>query len=386
MKIRAVRTLLLSHVYPEEPKLAFSGGFIASWDAAIVELETEDGLKGYGEVAQGIMAAAAVPGVVDALRQYLIGRTIDEPGALADRLRDSSMFWARGGVASGTIGAVEAAAWDAKGKREGKPAFQIMGGAVHNRLELYASGGLGTTAEEVVAWSKNQTDAGFKTVKFRALRNPSETAEMLRNVVPKLPAGVRFVIDAVQGCAASPWTVDDAIRVGRVAADLGARWFEEPCRSEDVAGYAAVRKSVGVPISGVESYSSPAYFDLLFGAHGVDIAQPDASMIGGPTELRRVVEKADARGLQVVPHVWGTGVTLMTNAHTAFATASMPLIEFCTIPNPLREALLAEPLRIEDGYLLPPTAPGLGVAVPAELELEHRFQLGGGHVIFQAVT
>lgn len=65
----------------------------------------------------------------------------------------------------------------------------------------------------------------------------------MHEIVPKLADGTRFCLDAVQGCASKPWSLDDAIRVGHEAAALGARWYEEPCAAEDHAGYAAVRKA-----------------------------------------------------------------------------------------------------------------------------------------------
>lgn len=379
--ISALRAVLLSHDYGDGPSLAWVGGHIATWDAALVEVACSDGTVGVGEVAQGIMGALAVPGLLEALTPMAVGLDADDPVTAASTLRDRTLFWARGGIASGVIGAIEQGLLDAAGHRHDVPAFELMGGAQRPSIELYASGGLGTTTDEVVAWATDQVAAGLATVKFRAMATPARTIELLYDVTAALRPDTQFVIDAVQGCARRAWSWDDAVAVGHVASELGARWYEEPCRADDVAGYAHVRTRVEVPVSGVESYSTPEEFDRLLEHDGVDIAQPDAAMIGGPSQLQRVAEHAAARGVRVVPHVWGTGVTLMANLHTAFATPGMDLVELCTIPNPLRDALLTEPLPRSGTNVAPPTAPGLGVALTPAVEAAFPFCPGRGHVI-----
>lgn len=381
MKITGARAVLLSHKYPSEPRLEWVGGHIESWDAALVQIGTDEGLTGLGEVAQGIMGAVAVPGVLDGLLPMLIGQDVADPTGVADDLRDRNVFWARGALCSGVIAAVEAACWDVLGKARDKPVYELLGGAQHDEIELYASGGLGTSFEEVASWCAGMHDRGFRTVKFRAQGSPDRTIELLHAVAPSLPDDTQFVLDAVQGCARRPWSTNEAVRVGEVVGALDGRWYEEPARAEDLDGYAAVRRAVEAPISGVESYTSSHEFARLIERDGVDIVQPDAAMVGGPGELRRVAAMAEARGLGCVPHVWGTAGTIMANLHTAFATPNMPLFEMCTIPNPLREALFVQPLDITNGRVHPPTAPGLGIALTDEIEAHFPFIPGGGHVI-----
>jgi D-galactarolactone cycloisomerase len=380
MKITGVRAVLLTYYMGPESELVWVGGRIESWDAALVELVIDDQFTGLGEVSQGIMAAAAVPGVVDCLRPYLLGLEFSEPSEVSRWLRDRTAFWSRGGLCSGVIGAVELAAWDGAGKQAGRPSYQLMSDRRLPSLEAYASGGLGRTFEQVAAWVVAQEDAGFRTVKFRAMSDPKTTLALLDYLVPEL-GGTRFVLDAVQGCASHPWSTDDAIRVGREISARGGLWYEEPCRAEDIAGYAAVRRAVDVPVSGVESYGTVAEFERLIDANGVDLVQPDAGMLPGPSALREVAARATAAGLSCVPHVWGSGVTFMGNLHTAFATEGIDMFECCTLLNPLREALVAAPPIFECGRVLAPTTPGLGVAISSEVERRYPFRLGGGHVV-----
>lgn len=378
--ISSIRSVLLSAVYPSGAELAWVGGVIRSWDAALVEVTLNDGSVGLGEVGAAIMAPAAVPGIVDALRIYIDGLTLDHPLQIGDYLRDRTAFWARGGIAAGTIGAVETACLDAVSKRSGLPAHEFLGGRSDRRIEAYASGGLGSTFAEVADWALKQTSQ-FRTVKFRAMRDPDTTIELVRHVAARLPADTRFVLDAVQGCASEPWSTEDAIRVGAVCAELGARWYEEPCRAENIGGYTAVSHALPVAVSGVESYATLQEFAALIDAGGVAIAQPDVSFVGGPMSFRRIVDLAAAHKVDCVPHVWGSGVTMLANLHVSASHPHVRLFEYCTLDNPLRDALMVEPPRVHAGQLHLPTTPGLGVRLTDEIERRFPFQPGMGHQI-----
>jgi D-galactarolactone cycloisomerase len=381
LRVQSLRPVLLSATYAPGDELTWVGGTIRSWDAALIEVTLTDGTTGLGEAGAGIMAAQAVPGIVTAFEPYLIGVDFGHPLEVADHLRAFTAFWSRGGILNGVAGAIEIACLDAVAKRAGVPAYDLLGGAKRSTIETYASGGLGTTFDEISRWMFAQVDAGFRTVKFRAMKDPDTTLQLLDHVVAQLPDGIQFVLDAVQGCAAKPWSVDEAIRVGREVAARGARWYEEPCFADDLAGYARVRSELDVPISGVESSGTVREFAELIAAGGIDVAQPDVTFVGGPRAFSDVAALASTAGLACVPHVWGSGVTFSANLHTVLAESGVELFEYCTLPNPLRDALLVEPVGFENGMLSAPTAPGLGVALTPELEREFAFVAGGGHVI-----
>lgn len=381
LTVVGLRAVLLSHRYPEGEELTWVGGTIRSWDAALVEVTLQDGTTGVGEAGAGIMAALAVPGIVDAFRPYVEGASFDDPLDVGDHLRAYTAFWARGGITAGVAGAIETAVLDAAAKRAGVPAYELLGGLQRGDIEAYASGGLGTTFAEVSEWASVQTAAGFGTVKFRAMTDADTTVALLDHVVERLEPGTRFIIDAVQACASDPWDIDDATRVGARAAALGARWYEEPCQADDVEGFARVRAAVDVPVSGVESNSTEREFAQLLAANAIDIAQPDVTFVGGPRAFARVADRAARAGVACVPHVWGSAVTFAANLHAALAHPHVELFEFCTLPNPLRDAMRVEPVGFEGGRISAPTAPGLGVALTPEVEREYPFIAGGGHVI-----
>jgi L-alanine-DL-glutamate epimerase-like enolase superfamily enzyme len=187
----------------------------------------------------------------------------------------------------------------------------------------------------------------------------------------------------VQGCASHPWSVADAISVGQAFAErLPYRWYEEPCAAEDIRGYAEVTAAVEVPVSGVESYSVPEDFEHLMDAGGVNIVQPDLAMMGGFTCFERVVGSARRRGVDAIPHVWGSGVQLLTSVHAAFALG-LPLVEVCTLLNPMRDATQEQPLKIVQGRIARAdlAAAGSGAVLPAGAEERFAYQYGKGMLI-----
>jgi L-alanine-DL-glutamate epimerase-like enolase superfamily enzyme len=379
--IDSVRPVLLSYVYKPGSELEWVAGTIRSWDAALVEVTLSDGTSGVGEAGAGIMAAVAVPGIVDAYRPYIVGTSFEHPLEVGDWLRTHTAFWSRGGISSGVAGALEIAALDAVGKREGLAAYELLAGLKHQKIEAYASGGLGTTFDEIDAWAQDQCEAGFTTIKFRAMKDPDTTIELIEHVAQFLPDGISFVLDAVQGSASHPWSVDDAIRVGLVAQRCGARWYEEPCFATNVAGYARVRGALDVTVSGVESNGTFDEFSQLITAGGVGLAQPDVTFVGGFKNFQRVADLARDHDVACVPHVWGSAVTLSANLHAALSHEHVQLFEYCTLANPLRDELLDSPINFRDGFIQAPMSPGIGVHVNIEIEQKFPFSSGGGHVI-----
>ena len=125
--VASVRPVLLSAVYPPGKELTWVGGTIRSWDAALVEVTLADGTTGLGEAGAGIMAAVAVPGIVSAFEPYLLGHEFAGPLEVADHLRSYTAFWSRGGILNGVAGAIETACLDAVAKRNGVPAYELLG-------------------------------------------------------------------------------------------------------------------------------------------------------------------------------------------------------------------------------------------------------------------
>jgi D-galactarolactone cycloisomerase len=348
--------------------LDWIGGRTDTWDTALIRVRTDEGLYGLGEVSQGAAGAGAVGGIAACLAPIVLGMDPQRPAAVRHALYNRSLFWARGGICQGVISAIENACWDITGKARGVPVHQLLGGLARDEIRVYASIGLGATPEFILNDVVKAQEAGYDLLKVRSFKNVHRTIELLQDVQRVLKPGTRILFDAIMGIAAEPWTFKEALAVGRQLESMDAVLFEEPCRAEDIGGYVELRKRLDIPVAGVESYNTRFDFQRLIDAGGVDVVQPDATIVGGITEFLAVAAYAQAHFIKVVPHTWGSSVTRMTNYQAALACPWCELVEHSTYHNPLVDALLVDgPLTITNGRFAAPTAPGLGVHITDEI-------------------
>jgi L-alanine-DL-glutamate epimerase-like enolase superfamily enzyme len=375
MKITALEPILLTAPFGGGA-LAWSGGFIPKINLAMVRVHTDEGITGLGETYGGLFAPSTAQTIVEHFATLAVGEDATNITGLWQRLYAGSLFWGRNGMAISVLSAIEMALWDINGKALGVPAYRLLGGLAHGSIPVYASGGLDQAPAEFERELTGYLESGFRAVKFRVGHGPrrdAAKAELARRTVGD---DVTLMCDAVQGHNPTPWHAADAVAVADALAPYSLAWFEEPCAATDYDGYAAVRAKARLPIAGGESSVTIHEFKHFFDRQALDIAQPDAAHAGGILEFLRIAHLADAYGVRVVPHAWGSGPAIMSNLHAAFANAACFMFEFPTIHNPLRHELLLEPLVMCGGVVEPPTAPGLGVEITDEIIARYPFQPG----------
>ena len=382
MEITDVDAVLLSHVYPENEQLEWSAGTIESWDAALVRVKTSDGHVGWGEAGHALTGTEAVPGIVDAFAARVVGRNPENVLAIREELYNSNLFWARGALPLGVIGAIEIAIYDVLGQATGAPVYRLLGGRTADRVRVYGSGGIAATMDERVEQAQTFVERGFDVVKVRALADPMDNVEYVERLLDAVGEDVQIAFDAVQGSAGSPWPVKDAIRLGRELEAFADRiyWYEEPCRAENLEGFRRVRDALDLQITGIESRTGRHEFRDVIDAGAVDVLQPDVTIAGGFDETFKISAYAAAHDVPIAMHVWGTGVSLLANAHYAAADTNCETVEYCQLPNPLREELLPNSVECDGNRLTLPDEPGLGVNLSDEFIEEHAFVPGKGHV------
>jgi D-galactarolactone cycloisomerase len=178
--------------------------------------------------------------------------------------------------------------------------------------------------------------------------------------------GVRIMVDANHAYDATA-----AIHLGRRIEPLDIAWFEEPVPPEDHAGYREVKAALAIPVAGGEAEFTRWGFRPLIAERLVDILQPDICAAGGISETKKIADMANAFGVRVNPHVWGTGVALAASLHLIAALPHNPpglhpiepLLEFDCSEHPIRMAVLEEPIKQHGGWVEIPQGPGLGIAV-----------------------
>lgn len=379
MKISSIRCILLSAPYAtpgdDEARLHLRTGLRSS---ALIRVQADDGAIGFGETYAGVYAPEAVKALIEQFEGDLIGIDATDIRAVWERMHLASRYWGRFGLSQSVIGAIEMALWDLKGKSQGKPVHELLGGPCHDAITVYASGGNTKPEPELREEMAGYRAQGFKAVKIRINNLPEldRIVDKVRICREALGDDCAMAVDAAQGLALEPWDVAYALKVARAIARYNILWLEEPAAVNDIKSYAAIRQGSPIPVAGGETatsvYEALAYVE----AEALDLFQPDAALIGGIGVLRTLADRFWERRVPIAVHAWSGGVGLMGNYHAAFASPGCKYLEMPCVPNPLRDGLLAEMLKIVDGKIKAPSAPGLGVVVPEDLEHQYPYKRG----------
>ncbi len=393
MKITQVRTLLLSAPVPLELQWTSDLGTVAQQDAAIVVVDTDEGITGYGEAKGTPLLMRTL--VEDVLGPGLIGQDPTRVEYLWEKmysglrlelaLKHGRPYHRVGnrGETLHAISGIDIALWDVFAKSLGVPIFKLLGGGVRDRIQAYASGGWASperTADEVLGYRAK----GFRGVKIRVggldePDFPDRSLRRLRIARDALGPGVELMMDAHGGLS-----VERAIELGRAAADLKLFWFEEPVlAADDVQGMAEVRRAVPMAIATGESETTRFAFRDIVEHRAADFLQPDVSVCGGLTEARRIASYAHTHGLVLSPHNWGSALLWAATLQLIAATPNCVRFEFPQGYGLLLTDLLTTPVAAEpDGFVTIPTAPGIGVELQPEADLlrKYPFRRGGSYI------
>lgn len=373
MKITRITPILLSAPYgtPQDTELKrFYPLGLRS--AAFVRIETEDGLTGLGECYAGVFVPELVVSLINLIGENLIGCTAMDVTRLQAMMTRFTSYWGYTGFAKNVIGAIEIALWDIKGKALNVPVYELLGGAQVDEFDLYASGGLGKSLDDLADELKKYVAEGFNAVKIRDRDFEVAPVERSREAIGDK---VKLIVDTNQSFMPKAAGYNQALNYARRMSELGVYFLEEPLAVDDLAGYSRLVKNSPLPISGGETLNSAALFRHHIDAEAFDIIQPDATVMGGIFECLTALTYAKNRGREGVCHAYGAAVCQAANAHAAFAAGS-GLFEWATPPNPLRDELLIEPWKIINGRLQKPTLPGLGVQLTKEVEEKYKFVPG----------
>ena len=371
MKITAVNVHVLKS--PLAEPFAFSQGWVRQRSATLVEIETDAGLIGWGEAfAQGLeppeIAAAAI---THALKPLVLGANPLDTEVLWHRMYHATRDYGRKGSVVAAISAVDIALWDIAGKARNAPIHALLGGAFRDRVEPYATGfyrisGQGE-ANRLADEAIRHHESGFRLMKVKLGYGVDDDLRCMAAIRRAIEGrGVTLMIDTNHAYGRA-----EALKLGRALADYDLRWYEEPVAPEDVRGYVEMRDKLSMPIAGGENEHTLFGFRDLFAAGALDVAQPDLGSCGGITAARHIVALAQAHGVAVNPHVWGSAVAqaaslqviaaLPVAHHSLFATE--PVLEYDRSSHPFRQYLIREPIVQRDGWVAIPTRPGLGVDV-----------------------
>ena len=353
----------------ERPFTSSRGWLYKTRGSCIVEIETNDGVVGWGECYGP--AAVSKAYIESQFAPRIIGRDAFDVEVIWEDLYNRIKDYGPRGMVTSAMSGIDIALWDIIGKSCGKPIHKLIGGAQRSEVTAYATGlyfiDMERLVEEAVEEARDYVEQGFVAVKMKiGLGDPKLDIRRVAAVREAVGDTTRLMVDA-NHC----FTVPQAIRLGRELEQLNVEWFEEPISPEDIDGYVEVTRALDMAVAGGENEFTRWGFRDLVVRKAMDIVQPDVCAAGGISECRKIAALASAHGVECVPHAWGSAIGLAATLQFLAALPDQPpsfrpmppLLEFEQCENPFRDYLSVEPIVQLRGQVKIPTGPGLGIEI-----------------------
>jgi D-galactarolactone cycloisomerase len=335
-----------------------------------IQLTDSDGVFGWGEAGPDPQTRAAL----EQLAPQVIGKKASHVRQVWQEL--FQVFYQSHGYAAAYVNALSAidmALWDIAGKQAGKPAWELLGGQMRDAVPVYATGLYyleDDYPDSLFAEASGYIEQGFSGMKMKiGGKTISEDIMRVHGLRAHLGDNPHLMVDANEG-----YDSTTALIVANQLADANLSWFEEPCPSYDDAANRRVQAGSPIPISGGESLKTRHEFASRLADRVFDIVQPDIAVAGGISEMQVIGQMANAFGVKMHPHFWGTGISFAASLHLVstlpFSPPKMvpepyvnePVLEYDQTPHPVRENIM-ERFKVVDSRVTVPNTPGLGVEV-----------------------
>ncbi len=316
-----------------------------------LRLRTDSGIEGIGVTLYGGRATRSLHAMVEDLAALTVGEDPLRIEAIVGKLRVGDAG-GPGGIFTLALAAIDTALWDIKGKALDQPLWKLLGGH-RDRVPTYASGSLrrGLTDEQVQRAARILLQKGFREMKTQMALpgnpTPAEEIRRVRVVRDAIGPDIKLMCDINQR-----WRPEQAIDIGSRVEDIGLFWLEDVTAADDYAGLARVTAALRTPIAGGEYVWGIVPFRHMIEARSVDIVMVDLARVGGVSQWMKVAGMAEAFNLPIVSHVMPEVLVHMVAACPTGLT-----VEYM----PWMLALYEETPAIENGQLVLPTKPGLGL-------------------------
>jgi L-alanine-DL-glutamate epimerase-like enolase superfamily enzyme len=336
----------------------------------VVEVNTDEGITGYGEAGFSVEFFPMVGQIVnDQLAPLLIGEDPLSIGTLWDKMFAATHIWGRRGIQTYALSGVDIALWDILGKVSNQPVYRLLG-ATKARIRAYFAPSLKPT-KQILKEVVEGAEKGFTAIKLRVWQDIDEAIKLVKDTRKELGDKIEIAVDPNMA-----FDRHAALKVARAYAEYGVSWFEEPIRTHSQTEYlrehAWLAERIDIRLSGGEPLLTRYEYIEPLERHIFDIIQPDCVAVGGISECKRVADMASAWKVTCIPHIAcssGIGIGMSANLHTVLSCSNTPLLEFDAYGGPAWDGLLTQPLKVVDGYVDVPDLPGLGVAfAPGQLQ------------------
>ena len=380
MKLSDITTFVVGNPPPH-----FGGRYFV-----FVKLTTACGISGVGEAYCVPFEPHLVAKLIeDVFGRYLAGQDPHDIEAMWRRVYSSGFTQHPDLTLMGVLSALEMACWDIVGKAAGQPVHKLLGGRVHEALRaytyIYPRPGDKTDVyhDPDLAAERAQTylDMGFTALKFDPAGPYSafdgrqlslEALDLSEWFCKRLREAVGTKADLLFGTHGQ-MTAAGAIRLAIRLEKYDPLWLEEPVPPDAPEESARVARATSIPIATGERLATKYDFARLLDCGGAAILQMNLGRVGGLLEAKKIAGMAEVRHAQIAPHLYCGPVVGAANVQLATCSPNFLILESIEDWGGFHSQILKTPMRFEDGHVVPPTAPGLGVELNDEVALAHPY-------------
>jgi galactonate dehydratase len=351
-----------------------------------VKLITDAGITGIGEAFDIPFNPHAVAKLIETTgERFIINSDPFKIEAMWRKIYASGYDQHPDVTKMGIISSFEIACWDIIGKAVGQPVYNLLGGQYHEKLRSYTymypasktlqQGFSQNTPQSAGERAAEYVKMGFTAVKFDPVGPGTAYAPLqlsIRNL-ENAEAVIKGIRDAVgDKCdiiigTHGQMTTSSAIRLAKRLEKFDPLWFEEPVPPENKDEMARVAHHTSIPIASGERLATKYEFRELLDKQAASILQISLSRAGGILEAKKIAGMAEAYYAQIAPHLYAGPVEAMANVHLATCSPNFLILEGLETWGGFYNEILDVPFKWEDGYIIPPTKPGLGIELNEEV-------------------
>jgi len=317
-----------SHVlrYNLEDELGYSQQYYKHRTAHLVEIETDEGITGWGECFGPGNIALANKFIVEKVIQPLIkGENPTNKEYIWHKVYNSLRDSGQKGMPIQALSGIDIALWDILSKKANLPLYQLLGGKCNNQIPVYGYGMMlqKKPVEQLIELfqkeAKEIKEKNFKAMKMKIGIGPKDDLKLVKAVREAIGDDYKLMVDANHA-----YNLSDALYVGKGLDEMNIYWFEEPVAPEDYEGYKELKKKLNTNIAGGEAEFTKYGWNQLIKNRCVDIAQPEVCGLGGITEYLKVSALAQSNFIPIINHVWGSALSIAVNLHLLTSMPDMP--------------------------------------------------------------
>ena len=380
MKLAGIKTFVVGNPPPH-----FGGRYFV-----FVKLTTACGISGIGEAYCVPFAPHLVARMIeDVFARYAEGRDPHDIESLWRRVYSSGFTQHSDLALMGVLSALEMACWDIIGKAAGQPVYKLLGGQVHERLRAYTyiyprPGDVSDVYHDpdlAATRAAEYLRQGFTALKFDPA-GPYSAFDGRQLSLPALDLCERFARQLREAVGSradllfgthGQMTAAGAIRLARRLEPYDPLWLEEPVPPDAPGEMAKVARATSIPIAAGERLATKYDFAQLLKAGSAAILQMNLGRVGGLLEAKKIAGMAEVHHAQIAPHLYCGPVVGAANIQLATCSPNFLILESIETWGGFHAEILKAPIQFEQGHVIPPTAPGLGVELNEEVALANPY-------------